>query len=273
MLGGGLVDPAGPLLRVDDLGVLRGDAVFETLRLHDGRLDALDAHLARLCRSAAALDLPEPDLGAWRALIDDVVAGWGRPGEAMVRLVLTRGVEGGPGPTAFALVAPLAESTLRHRRKGVRVVTLSRGVSSTAYGEAPWLLGGVKTTSYAVNMAAQRYAQALGADDAVFLSTDGLVLEGPTSTVVWAVGDTLHTPPTSIGILDGTTMQALFDRAGDHGFGTAVATTDVAGLHAADGVWLVSSVRGAVAVTAIDGRERTDAGLTGRVQSAAGLEI
>ncbi len=270
VLGAGLVDPAAPLLRVDDLGVLRGDAVFETLRLHDGRLDALAGHLARLVRSAAALDLPEPDLAAWRTLIDEIVAAWGDRGEAMLRLVLTRGVEGGP-PTAFALAAPVAGSTLAHRRHGVRVVTLSRGVSSTAHHDAPWLLGGAKTTSYAVNMAAQRQAQALGADDVIFVSTDGLVLEAPTATVVWAVGQTLHTPPTTVGILAGTTVHTLFENAARHGFATAVTTGTVDALHGADGVWLVSSVRGAVAVTAIDGTGRSDAGLTPRVQSAAGL--
>jgi 4-amino-4-deoxychorismate lyase len=271
VLGGGLIDPTTPLLRADDLGVLRGDAVFETIRLHEGRLDALDAHLGRLVRSAAALGLPDPDLTAWRALVDEVVAGWGERGEAMLRLVLTRGVEGGP-PTAFALIAPVPGSTLAARRDGVRVVTLSRGVSSTAHDDSPWLLGGAKTTSYAVNMAAQRYAQALGSDDVIFVSTDGLVLEAPTATVVWAVGETLHTPPTTVGILDGTTVHTLFDHAGAHGFATAVTTTTVAGLHAADAVWLVSSVRGAVAVTAIDGTERGDGGLTARVQSAAGLK-
>jgi 4-amino-4-deoxychorismate lyase len=269
-LGRGLVDPDTPLLRADDLGVLRGDAVFETIRLHDGTLDALEAHLARLTASAAALDLPAPDLPAWRTLVGQVVEAWGQAGEAAVRLVFTRGIEG-EGTTGFAYAAPIPEAALRQRRDGVKVVTLSRGVSSTSFEDAPWLLGGVKSTSYAVNMAAQRHAHSQGADDAIFVGSDGLVLEAPTATVVWAIGETLCTPPPSVGILEGITVQTVFENAADHGFRTRVMKSTVEDLHTANGVWLVSSVRGAVAVTAIDGKERADGDLTARVQAAAGI--
>jgi 4-amino-4-deoxychorismate lyase len=268
-LGAGLVDPDTPLLRADDLGVLRGDAVFETVRLHDGTLDAVEAHLERLTRSAAALELPKPDVAAWQTLIEQVSQAWGASGEAAVRLVLTRGVD--DEVTAFAMAAPVPESTLRQRREGVRVLTLSRGVSSTSFQDSPWLLGGVKSTSYAVNMAAQRYALAQGADDAIFVGTDGLVLEAPTATVVWAIGETLCTSPETVGILPGITVRTLFDNAADHNFRTKIMKSTVDDLHTANGVWLVSSVRGAVTVTAIDGKDRTDGDLTERVQAAAGL--
>lgn len=276
-LGQGLVDPDTPLLRADDLGVLRGDAVFETIRLHDGTLDALEAHLARLTASAAALELPAPDLPAWRTLVGQVAGAWGQAGEAAVRLVLTRGIDGSDctdsGPTGFAYAAPVPEATLRQRRDGVKVITLSRGVTSTSFVDAPWLLGGVKSTSYAVNMAALRHARAQGGDDAIFVGSDGLVLEGPTATVVWAIGETLCTPPPEVGILEGITVQTVFENAAEHGFRTRVMKSTVEDLHTANGVWLVSSVRGAVAVTAIDGRERADGGLTERVQAAAGIAV
>lgn len=268
VLGKGLVDPGAPLLRADDLGVLRGDGVFETVRLANGRLHALDAHLARLAASAAALDLPAPDLAAWRRLVAELAAAWGGSGEAAVRLVLTRGVEGAGEPTAFALAAPIPEATLRQRRTGVHVVTMTRGISSTGHAGAPWLLAGVKTTSYALNMAAQRHAHAAGADDVIFVSADGLVLEAPTATVVWAVGETLHTPPAELGILAGTTVRTLFENAASYGFTTAVSRSTVDDLHAADALWLVSSMRGAIAVFALDGRPRGDGGLTHRVRAA-----
>ena len=264
----GLVDPAAPLLRPDDLGVVRGDAVFESIRWHDGRLDALDAHLRRLCDSAATLGLPEPDLPAWRRLIEQMCAAW-TGGEAALRLYLTRGTD---EPTCFALMAPIAESVLRQRREGARVLTLSRGMPADAFAGRPWLLGGAKTTSYAINMAAIRYAESQGADDAIFVSTDGTVLEAPTATVVWAEADTLWTPPEELGILRSTTLGTLFEAAPRYGFTTAVRRSTVDDLHAADGVWLVSSMRCAVAVTEIDGKARADGGLSGRVQAAAGLQ-
>ena len=70
------------------------------------------------------------------------------------------------------------------------------------------------------------------------------MLEGPTSTVVWAAGGTLHTPPLDSGILPGTTMARLFERAAADGWPTAVTPGTVADLHAADAVWLMSGVRG-----------------------------
>lgn len=270
----GLVDPTAPLLRGDDLGVLRGDGCFESIRVRpDGGVDGLEPHLARLARSAAALDLPEPDLTAWRDLVARLVEARTAAGEAVVRLVLTRGVEGSGVPTAFGTLGPVPAEVLRQREEGVRAVTLSRGLTADAAVEAPWLLAGVKTVSYAVNMAALRYAKSVGAEDVVFVSTDRQLLEAPTATVVWLVGDVLHTPPPApLGILDGVTVGTLFANAAAHGFGTEVRRGTPDDLHAADGVWLVSSVRVAAAVTALDGKPlRTDSSTTARLHTAAGL--
>jgi 4-amino-4-deoxychorismate lyase len=273
VLGTGLVDPATPQLRADDLGVLRGDGCFESVRLRPtGELDDLEPHLDRLARSSAALELPATDRGAWRELVAELVGGWDQPGEAVLRLVVTRGVEEGGRPTAFALLAPVSAEQLRQRRDGVRVLTLSRGLVADATVEAPWLLGGVKAISYAVNMAAQRYAHANAADDVVFTSADGQLLEAPTATVVWLRGRVLCTPPAvPLGILGGVTVRRLFAAAGAHGFGTEVCRGTVDHLHAADGVWLVSSIRLAAAVTALDGKALpVDAGAGARVQAACG---
>lgn len=271
VLGAGLVDPEAPLVRVDDLGVLRGDACFETLRVHDGVVEAIDAHLARLGHSAARLALPAPNLPDWHELIAEVVGAWAQPGEAVLRLVLTRGVEGTGVPTAFAVVSPLPDDIARQRRDGIAVITLDRGMPADAHQAAPWLLGGVKTTSYAVNMAALRHARQVGAEDVIFVSVDGRVTEGPTSTVVWAVSGCLHTTPVSLGILDGTTVRTLFARAAGGDFTTRVSEATVDDLHAADEVWLVSSVRVAARVARLDGRERPDSGLTPRIHAALGL--
>ena len=273
VLGAGLVDQAAPLLRADDLGVLRGDGCFESVRLRGtGELDDLDAHLDRLARSAAAMQLPATDRGAWQRLAGSLVDAWDRPGEAVLRLVVTRGPEEGGQPTAFALLAPVSAEQLRQRREGIRALTLSRGLVADATVEAPWLLGGVKAISYAVNMAAQRYAHANAADDVVFTSADGQLLEAPTANVVWLRDGVLCTPPAApLGILDGVTVRRLFSRAAEHGFGTEIRRGTLDDLHAADGVWLVSSIRLAAAVTALDGKPMpVDAAAGGRVQAACG---
>ena len=265
-LGGGLADPDAPLLRADDLGVLRGDGVFETVLVVDGMAVEFEAHLARLARSAAMLELAAPDLAAWRSCAQNVIDAWGRGGEMALRLVLTRGVEGGAAGgtgTGFALGGPVPPSLLAQRRDGVAVLTLTRGTVADLAAQAPWLLLGAKTLSYATNMAALRHAERRGAQDVVFTAADGAVLEGPTSTVVIARGATLLTPPTEqLGLLPGTTQAALFRAAPAAGWQTREELLRVPDLLAADGVWLCSSVRLVTRVHTLDGYPLPDTGLT-----------
>jgi 4-amino-4-deoxychorismate lyase len=263
VLGVGVVDPATPLVRADDPGLTRGDGCFEGIRV---RTDAsghstvtkLDQHLARMARSAAALDIPfDPD--PWRSLVAAGCAAWTAPapGEAAMKLVLTRGPSAVGRPSGFLTIVPLDPDYPRQRREGIRVITLDRGVAGDAFSSASWLLGGVKTLSYGINMAAQREAVRRGAEDAIFVSSDGFVLEAPTGSVVWAVGRTLRSTPTgATGILAGTTQQLLFDRAAAAGWQPEYALATVDDLHAADAVWIISSVRGPVEVIDIDGKAR-----------------
>jgi 4-amino-4-deoxychorismate lyase len=258
--------PAGePVVTAFDLGLGRGDGVFESVLVAEGATPRLDAHLHRLARSAALLELPEPGAAVWRELVAAVLDGWPAGVEGSCRLFLTRGLGEGTAPTALALLAPVGAEVLRQRTEGIAVVSLGLGVPAGFRSTAPWLLGGAKTLSYAVNMAALRHAHSVGADDVVFTSLEGQLLEAPTATVVWAAGGTLHTPPLETGILPGTTMARLFQRAADDGWPTAVTAGTVADLHAADAVWLVSGIRGAAAVHSLDGERRGDAGLTPRV--------
>ncbi len=255
-----------PVVTAFDLGLGRGDGVFESIAVLHGGAPYLPAHLARLTTSARLLDLADPGEAAWGALVGAVLDGWDPATDGVIRLFLTRGLGAGLPPTALALLSPVPAEVVRQRAEGIAVITLGLGVPADFRSHAPWLLGGAKTLSYAVNMAALRHAAGQGADDVIFLSLDGRVLEGPTSTVVWSAGGVLHTPPVETGILPGTTMARLFARAAEAGRPTAVTPGTVHDLHAADGVWLVSGVRGAATVHTLDGVARGDAGLSGRVR-------
>jgi 4-amino-4-deoxychorismate lyase len=265
----GAARPVGPddaVVTAFDQGLGRGDGVFESVLVVGGGTPHLDAHLARLHRSAQIVQLTDPGDDAVRALVAAAVADWPADLEGACRVFLTRGLGEGAPPTLLALVAAVPAETLRQRDEGVTVVSLCLGVPADFRASAPWLLGGAKTLSYAVNMAAQRHAHTVGADDAVFTSLEGRLLEGPTSTVVWAAGGRLHTPPVETGILAGTTQARLFARAEHDGWPTSVTPGALEDLHAADAVWLLSGIRGAAAVTRLDGVERGDAGLTHRVR-------
>ncbi|WP_037320435.1 aminodeoxychorismate lyase [Amycolatopsis orientalis] len=254
-LDGTLADPEAAHLRVDDLGLLRGDGVFETILVVDGRPRELRPHLDRLARSAAMLDLPEPDLAAWERAAQTVIDNWSGSAEIALKLVYTRGIDGDPEakPFGFALGVEIDEKVLRARVEGVAAITLERGIDPELAQRAPWLLLGAKSISYGVNMAALREAARRGASDVIFTAADGSVFEGPTSTVVLAKDKTLYTPPATIGILPGTTQAALFRGAERAGWSIKVEPLQVSDLSEGDGLFLTSSVRKLTSVHTLDG--------------------
>jgi 4-amino-4-deoxychorismate lyase len=246
-------DAAAPTLSVLDLGASRGDGIFETLGVINGSAQGVEEHLARLVRSADMLDLPEPHVGQWRAAIARAVTVLPSTGQGSLKVVLTRGVEGTGEPTAW-ITARAATSDFAERRDGIRVVTLDRGFPLDVAERAPWLLAGAKTLSYGINMAALREAKRRGADDALFVSSDGFALEGPTSSLIVRFGDRIVTPSTDGGILPGTTQAALYAWLETEGYRTEYEAIPATALEDADAAWFVSSVRLAAPVTAIDGR-------------------
>ncbi|WBU38357.1 aminodeoxychorismate lyase [Homoserinibacter sp. YIM 151385] len=267
-LGHRLADPDAPQLTVADLAATRGDGVFETISIGRGRLQALEPHLARFARSAAMLDLPAPDPGAWRDACTAIAARLAELPEAFVKIVLTRGIEGGDIPTGWALGQASPDFSAVHR-DGLAVALLDRGLPHDVAATSPWLLAGAKTLSYAVNRAAVREAARRGADDALFVSTDGVLLEGPVSNLVIRRGRRLSTPRVDLGILAGTTQADIFRWAEREGYETEQAILRQADLAEADAAWLVSSVRHAAPLRAVDGAAiPVDAELTARINAA-----
>ncbi|PXY31424.1 aminodeoxychorismate lyase [Prauserella muralis] len=259
-LDGTLADPDQPHIRVDDLGLMRGDGIFETVLVADGVPRELGPHLDRLARSAAMLDLPEPDRAAWERVAQIVIDNWRGSPELALKLVYTRGIEGDPEarPTGFALGMEIDEKVKRARAEGIAAITLERGIEPDLAARAPWLLLGAKSLSYAVNMAGVREAARRGAADVIFTATDGSVLEGPTSNVILARGRTLYTPPPAIGILPGTTQRAVFRAAERAGWATKIEPLTVEELDKADGLFLSSSVRKLTRVHTLDGNRLPD---------------
>ncbi|KOV75485.1 aminodeoxychorismate lyase [Nocardia sp. NRRL S-836] len=259
LLDGTLADPDAPQIRVDDLGLMRGDGVFETILVVDGKPRELSPHLDRLERSAAMLDMPVPPRAEFERAVELVIGNWTGGSEFALKLVYTRGIEGGDGTgTGFALGMEIGQKVLKQRAEGLAAVTLDRGIEPDLADRAPWLLLGAKSLSYAINMAAIREAERRGAAEVVFTTSDGSVLEGPTSTVVLVRGKTLVTPPSKLGILPGTTQYALFRAAERAGWTVLVEPVQTGELYDADGVFLASSVRKITRVTTLDGKQLPD---------------
>ena len=257
--GPGVVEGGGrPALDPLDLALVRGDAVFEALRVYAGRPFRLDAHLDRLARSAEAIDLPLP--GDLEDLATRAVAAAGG-GDAVLRLICTRGREGSGegGPAAFAICTDIPGSLEEERRRGLRLVLLTTATDPLVRAASPWLLPGVKTISYAVNMAAQRAARARGADDAVLVGLGGELLEAPTANLWWRTGHTLHTPSLDLGVLAGITRAVLRELAPGLGLKVLEGVFTAEDLAAADEAFLSSSTREIMPVIEVDGAPVADA--------------
>jgi 4-amino-4-deoxychorismate lyase len=242
--GRGVVPPDEPVLLADDEALLRGRAAFETLRVYGGRPFRFDDHVARMKASAERLGVDWP--GGFDQVAEEALAAAGQQ-DAVLRLYVTPGREGSGRPVAMALVSSLAPDLDDRRARGIKLASLL-GVRA----EAPWLLGGVKSTSYAVNMAAEAEARARGADDAVFVRDDGVLLEGTVTNVWWRRGETLYTPSLDLNILAGVTRAVLLELAPGAGYEVEQGVYPLEDLLAADEAFTSSSVREVMPVIAVD---------------------
>jgi branched-chain amino acid aminotransferase len=186
----GVITPtAEAVLPLPDDGLYRGDGVFEVIRIYAGRPFALAEHLDRIERSAAAIEL-SVDRGAIERELGPLlerVAGE----DGQLRIVLTR------GGRRILLTEPLPAWG--------ETLTLA----TVRYAPSV-ILTGVKSISYAANMQATRIAKAEGADEAVLVRPDGIVLEAPTSSIFWVSAEgPLRTPALSVGILESITRARL----------------------------------------------------------------
>ncbi|MGA9634973.1 MAG: aminotransferase class IV [Solirubrobacterales bacterium] len=242
---GQIVGRADAVIPAADDGLLRGDGVFEVIRLYGGRPFALGEHLDRMERSAAGIDLPL-DRTAFEPEIAALLAEFGT-NDGQLRLVATRG---GRRLAFTEVLPPYAE------RERIRVISLTYAPTG--------MLDGVKSLSYAANMKAIRLAESRGADDALLVRPDGIVLEAPTSTVFWATADgKLRTPGLEVGILASITRERLIrELEVEEG---AFSLDD---LLSANEAFLASTVREVQAVSAINETELPEC-LGERTEAAA----
>jgi branched-chain amino acid aminotransferase len=233
--GRGIVEPSEPVFGAGDDALLRGRAVFETLRVYGGQPFLLDAHLERLGASAARMRLPAPDTSACHELATLVVDAAGET-ELALRFYWT-------AKTLVASVGPIDPELEQVRSRGLRlaVVRSSRGALARA-----------KSTSYAENMIAQEDAIELGADDALLIGHDGTVLEAPTANIWWRTGNRLFTPSLDSPILAGVTRSLLLELSREP---VDEGSYPLDHLLAADEAFLTSSIREVMPISAIDKNE------------------
>jgi branched-chain amino acid aminotransferase len=228
-LDGVVGDAEQTLIPVTDEGLLRGDGVFEVVRLYGGRPFALDDHLERMGQSAGRLRLPL-DVEAFRRDAEQILGLVG-PSDALVRMVATR------GGRRIITVEPVPD-----RSEPVKLALVEFAPVRT--------LDGVKSLSYAANMLATRLATERGAGEALLVTPHGRLLEGPTSSFFYVLGGELCTPPISDHILDSITRRRLL--AAIEVRERSVSVDEVADMTEA---FLAGTTREAQPVSEIEGRQ------------------
>lgn len=262
---------------------LFGDGVFETVHLRPSGPWLLEAHLSRLARSTALLDIPMPPDVA--AQVADALATRGVAEQAATFADPAPSTTG-PAPPDFSeipemalrvmltrealhiAVSPLPAAALRERRTGIRVVSASAGYELGR--RPPWSLTGAKSLSYGSNFAARRWARQQGADDLLWLSIEGYALEAPTASLVWLADGQLCTVPAEADILPGTTAHELLSAAASVGLEPRERMITIEELRDADAIWFASALRGLAEVTSLDGVARPRSPWTTRLLSLLG---
>ena len=254
---GRLLAAGEPHLSAFDRGFQLGDGVFETLRARAGRPTELPEHVARLGRSAAGLAIPLPDdvEGRLTGAIASLLAAEGLDGpdgDASVRITVSRGTFFGrgllppdehPAPTIVVQAWPVSPVPAGHLENGLHLVP------STVRRDPENPLSGLKTTSRADYVFARVEAREAGADDAIFLTTDGFLSEGTSANLFLVRGDELATPSLACAILPGTTRDWILRWADGVGLRTNEAWLTTRELTEADEAFLSSSVAGILPVT------------------------
>ncbi|CAN5875046.1 aminodeoxychorismate lyase [soil metagenome] len=214
-------------LALTDAGVARGDGAFETIGVWDGVPFRVEDHLERLGRSLAGIGLPPAPVDDIRLDLDRVLAD--QVGDAALRIFVTA-----TGTRIVLLAGPPARAPLRHLIS--QPAPWIRPVGT--YGPAS-----SKTMSYGPNMAASRAAQRVGGDDALLISLENVVLEGPTFTVMWVRDDVVYAPDLALGLVDSISRRSLVELAADAGTTCRTGAFALADVCGADEVLTCSSVR------------------------------
>jgi branched-chain amino acid aminotransferase len=231
---------------IADRGFLLGDAVFETARLHQRRYFRLEAHLERLAASAAMLRIPLPPAGEIAGIAHEL-ARRNDAVEASFRVTATRA---GAAPAALvATLQPLPDDWRERARLGWRVATA--GVRRPPDSAVPARL---KSVGRPYALLARLEAADAGVDDALLLTTDGFVAEGPTWNVAWIREGTLFTPATELGVLPGITRGILLELAAQAGLRSEEIAAPRAALDDADEILASMTSLGIVPIRELDGR-------------------
>ena len=272
-VNGAFVPPADAKVSIDDRGFQFGDGIYEVIRTYRGQPFELEAHLARLDRSAAALDLIQPySRTEWTNHILEGIRRAAYP-EAKIYIQLTRGVA--PRDHAYSAdLAPTVVMTVRELHPLSRSVQAA-GVEAMTIEDIRWGRCDIKSVNLLGNVLARQQAKRAQVFEAILVK-EGSITEGAVSNVMVVRGGTVMTAPEGPRILSGVTRAVVLELARKAGLPVQERCIAQADLYGADEVFLTGTTVEVLAVVRVDGKvikdgrpgpitQRLAAGFTGLV--------
>lgn len=247
---GTVLSPDVARVPLEDRGVLFGESAYEAVLTRSGRVFALEPHLRRLERSATGAGIcPAAFRDRIRGAVDALLQAGGE-GDGLLYLHVTGGAAPREHVPAVAAV-PGVYATLRPFDRAALMRTQEVGIDIATCDDERWRQAHWKTTQLLPNILAKRGAAAIGAQEAVFVDAEGVLLEGGSSNVWVVTGGVALTPPLTRNILPGVTRALLLEQASD---GAREADVPKRMLDEADEVFITSTTRPVLAVVRADGK-------------------
>lgn len=253
---------------IEDRGYQFADGVYEVCALHRGQLIDEAAHLARLERSGKRLRLRVPVSRRGLKLIVREVVRRNRLADGMLYIQLTRGVcarahAPAEQPRAVLVVTlrPTNAREISHKQ--------NRGVAVISVADNRWAHCDIKSIALLPNVLARQAARRQRAEEAWFVSADGLILEGAASTA-WIVdaGGTVRTHPESPKVLPGITRARLLAYLRAHQIRVEERAFSLAELRGAREAFLTTSTASVIPVVQVDAQP-----IRGRTIGALSLKL
>ena len=252
-LNGEFVPEDRAVVSVFDRSFLYGDGLFETMCVANGKPFRWAQHMERLRRGADFLGIKIPLGGKALAKFAAELIAKNQMPNGLLRLTLSRGVglrgyspKGADKPTLVMTLHPAPEAA-GIGSAGWKLITASFRLPA---GET---LAHFKTANKLAQVLARAEADAVGADEALLLNTDGFVVEGASSNLFWVQSGAVCTPPMTSGVLAGVTRAVVMELCHELALPVQEATVTAGVLREAEGVFLTLSSLGVMPAAELEG--------------------